>query len=294
MIEKKNMQNLLDISQITKCLHTIITTYIGDVLCQLPNGEVISVTEEEFMCGAYGTRRAESVYLLTFNIPHNFRFNYYPNLHSVYGVPIIKGSLKHLFAMSSVLKVPDINKWDMSRVIGMRGMFYKSKFNGYISQWNTSQVTDMSEMFRESEFNGDISQWDTSQVTHMCGMFDMSNFNGDISQWNTGQVTSTEGMFCGSKFDKDISHWDTGQVTDMRWMFGGSKFNGDISKWNTSQVTHVDGMFYGSKFNGYISQWNTSQVTDMCWVFFRGKKFNRDICQFFREFHNMLSDTDLV
>ena len=53
----------------------------------------------------------------------------------------------------------------------MRGVFYRSKFNGDISNWNVSNVKNMKYMFEFSIFNNDISNWNVSNVTFKLDMF---------------------------------------------------------------------------------------------------------------------------
>jgi surface protein len=62
----------------------------------------------------------------------------------------------------------DINKWDVSKVTNMNGLFFAERFNEFnqdISNWDVSNVTDMRHMFALCKsFNQDISKWDTSNI----------------------------------------------------------------------------------------------------------------------------------
>jgi len=65
----------------------------------------------------------------------------------------------------------DISKWDVSCVIRMDAMFFKSKFNQDISRWDVSRVRDMRDMFRKSCFNQDIPDWQPKALTNKDNIF---------------------------------------------------------------------------------------------------------------------------
>ena len=77
----------------------------------------------------------------------------------------------------------DLNDIDVSHIIDMSFLFYKSDFNGDISNWNTSSVMYMNGMFAWSKFNGDISNWNTSIVINMNRMFYNSPLSGYEPKW---------------------------------------------------------------------------------------------------------------
>ena len=160
---------------------------------------------------------------------------------------------------SSLIKVPDISKWDTSNVTDMKGMFGEcSNLSSLpdISKWNTNNVTNMSIMFCECTSLSslpDISKWNTNNVIDMMGMFgECSKLSSlpDISKWNTNNVTDMTAIFqlCSSlSILPDISKWKTNNLTNMRYMFfecSSLSSLPDISKWNTNNVTNMSYAFY--------------------------------------------------
>jgi hypothetical protein len=66
----------------------------------------------------------------------------------------------------------DVSKWDMSRVITMRGCFQESSFNADISEWDLSNCLSLYATFKKSKkFNRDISKWKFHKPVTMLEMF---------------------------------------------------------------------------------------------------------------------------
>ena len=65
-----------------------------------------------------------------------------------------------------------INKWDVSHVTNMEGLFYdKRTFNEDIGAWDVSSVTTMKDMFcTAAAFNQPLADWDVSKAKNMKGM----------------------------------------------------------------------------------------------------------------------------
>ena len=168
-------------------------------------------------------------------------------------------NMSHMFSnCSSLISLPDINKWETSKITNMNYLFF-----------GCSSLLSLP----------DISSWDTSNVIDMQWMFGRCSSLKelpDISKWNIGKVKDLNWMFCGcSSLEKlpDISKWNTENVTDMHCIFSGCSsltYLPDISRLNTKNVTDMNSMFFKCSSLSYlpdISKWDTSNVVNMSWMF---------------------------
>lgn len=101
----------------------------------------------------------------------------------------------------------NIENWDVSNVVTMRGMFFSVMLDQSINHWDVSNVTDMGYMFTNSSFDQSIDEWDVSNVERMDHMFLNSSFNQPIGDWDVQSVHDMRSMFNGSSFNQDISSW---------------------------------------------------------------------------------------
>ncbi|MBO5567087.1 MAG: DUF285 domain-containing protein [Succinivibrio sp.] len=176
-------------------------------------------------------------------------------------------SLKGLFRLSSRTneEFKGIEKWDVSKVTDMKGMFAFSMFNRDISGWDVSRVSDMSSIFMDCEsFNQPIGSWDVSHVTDMSLMFyGCKSFNGDLSQWDVSQVEDMNSMFLSAKtFNQPLEKWDISKVNDMKWMFkGASSFCQPLNKWNFTQDKKSLFMFLNSGMLPEYYPWAENEKT---------------------------------
>ncbi len=90
----------------------------------------------------------------------------------------------------------DVSNVDTSEITDMSFLFYENKtFNQDISKWNVSNVVNMQSMFYKSMFNQNISDWDVSNVVNMSYMFAFSYFNQPLKKWKPYNLTNCCGMF---------------------------------------------------------------------------------------------------
>ncbi len=109
-------------------------------------------------------------------------------------------------------------------VTSMNGMFDGAQSlvgNEHFNRWDVSKVTDMGGMFQNAtNFDGNISGWTVSKVTNMGFMFNgATKFNQNIGNWTVSNVTNMRDMFNGAtNFNQDISGWNVSNVTNMSFM----------------------------------------------------------------------------
>ena len=100
----------------------------------------------------------------------------------------------------------DLNFIDVSNVTSMVFLFSDI---GYvrdikIDKWDVSNVKDMEGMFRDCyAFDCDLSSWDVSNVRDMSYMFyGCESFESDLSSWNVWKVNDWKEIFTGSLMEQ--------------------------------------------------------------------------------------------
>src|SRR5690554_80790 len=189
-------------------------------------------------------------------------------------------NMKGMFKESESFNQP-LNRWDVSNVTDMSEMFQNTKlFNKSLNSWDVSKVTNMSAMFSEARaFNKSLNRWDVSNVTNMSGMFGYSKYNQPLSHWNVGNVTNMTEMFYGSRaFNQPLDNWDVSNVEDMSEMFKRSSFNNSLVNWKFKRGANLQQMFEESAFNHpSINTWDVSGVVNMEKMFHKAKVFNQSL-----------------
>lgn len=192
-------------------------------------------------------------------------------------------SMSFAFAGTTLDSIPNLNKWDVSKVKDMSGMFYNAiNFNQNISNWNVGNITSMEGMFsRAYHFNQPIGQWDVSKVTSMETMFnEATSFNQDIGNWDVQNVQSMRSMFRkAAAFNQPLNNWNVSDVLHLGYMFDEAlQFNQPLNKWKVSKVQEMDYMFHGdSSFNQPLDTWDVSNVKTMAYMFSMCYAFNQPL-----------------
>ena len=178
---------------------------------------------------------------------------------------------------SSLQEIPDISKWNIYKVVNIRGLFYGcSSLESLpdISKWNIDNVNDISEIFANCfslKKIPDISIWNTNNVEHMNNIFSFCSSLislPDISKWKTNNVIDMKNLFlgCSSLISiPNISKWDTNKIIDISGMFYGctslTKIP-DISLWKFNNNININNLFTNCKsVIDYpdISKWNLNK-----------------------------------
>ena len=81
----------------------------------------------------------------------------------------------------------DLNDIDVSAIVDMSHLFYKSNFNQDISKWDVSNVLSMESMFRGALFfDQDLSGWNVVKVSnskHFANIY-LSKYNSKMPKFN--------------------------------------------------------------------------------------------------------------
>ena len=142
--------------------------------------------------------------------------------------------------------IPPISSWDVSNVVGFKGVFADSEYATDESFGNIP--------YRTNQFNANLGGWTintgAASTVQMWDMFrGASSFTGaGIGAWNVAKVTDCEGMFDNAmSFNEDISSWNTNAVNWFTDMFKNAvNFDQDITGWPTGGTNNVNNMFEGA------------------------------------------------
>ena len=233
-------------------------------------------------------------------------------LTGVTDMPNFKGTVSthgFLRLAASITNIPNINKWDVSKIQIFRSMLREMPlFDGNIGNWNTRSATNFIAILAGSysvapygSFNNggsdSIKNWNTSNLIEMATAFGAQPlFNQEIGNWDVSNVTNmtslfqmpnvVQGIFNNAESDS-IKNWNTSKVTTMASLFYNQReFNQEVGLWNVSNVTNLRFMFasvgsFLGKFNNAgsnsIKNWNTSKVTDMSSTFQQLQYFDQEI-----------------
>lgn len=157
-----------------------------------------------------------------------------------------------------------IEKWDISGIKSMVGLFANITFNEHLNgivKWDVSHVTSMSYMFDKCKnFNLPIENWDVSSVKSMHSMFrGCENFNQPLNNWNVSNVRDMDSMFQNCyQLNQPLNNWNVSNAQNMAYMFSGCKsFNQPLNNWNISMVEEIQYIFDGCiNLNQPLHDWD--------------------------------------
>ena len=109
------------------------------------------------------------------------------------------------YGCSSLVTVPNMDKWNVSNVSNMELMFASATvFNQPLDGWNTGKVQSMQMMFAHAAaFNQPLNNWNTGSLVNMGQMFyGASSFNQPLGNWNLKSIAIVGGVqLSGSALD---------------------------------------------------------------------------------------------
>lgn len=193
--------------------------------------------------------------------------------------------MSELFSGCNYLESFNID-FDTSKVITMRGMFYKcSKLkNINVSSFNVTKTLDMSYMFSDCSniTSLDLTNFYTSNLQDVSHMFHgcQNIYRVIFPNLNTSKVRDMSYMFCNcnSLNSVNIDSFDTSNVESFSFMFSGCNNlkTIDLHNFITSKVKDMSHMFYECKNISVIDihNFDTSNVKSMQYMFGSNTAYN--------------------
>ncbi len=203
----------------------------------------------------------------------SYMFYYFYALEDISGVKDFDltnvNKLNYYFAITHLIHVDDLSKWNVSSVKEMYGFFE-----------DDSVLQDVS----------GLKNWDVSSVKILSSFFELCRVLRDVSpikDWNVSNVTDMRNLFrtCYALEEIDLSHWETNSLTDMAYMFAMLYMIDGSSpsslkrvilsdKFDTSHVTNMASTFYNVRTiedYSFLQYFDTSSVTDMSYIFYSNR-----------------------
>ena len=190
-------------------------------------------------------------------------------------------NMESMFGFCSIFKGKGLEKWNVSSVENMSGMFYKClKLNINFSNWDVSKVKTMESMFFDCKvFEGKgLEKWNLWNVEKLESIFyGCKKFNPDLSNWGNKlrKVNSALYMFhnCNIFQGKGLENWDISELTDMESMFENCiNFNANLQNWgykfnkNLSNMRYMFSNCVNFEGNG-LENWQVQNVKKMTSMF---------------------------
>ena len=198
--------------------------------------------------------------------------------------------LDDAFGACAISDISALANWDMSRCIGLSGVFGACSSLEDLSplaNWDTSNVLYMSKAFLGVSADiSPLSGWNVSKVSEFSQMFSdtpLSNLDA-LANWDTSSATKFDYMFqnCINLVDiEGLKNWNVSKGLLFNSMFSTCTKLEDISPladWDISRATSIGSMFYRIKASDIspLNNWDFSNNPTMTQMFYYSEAENPD------------------
>lgn len=129
------------------------------------------------------------------------------NLNGVFESLETEGSLGY---KKYKIKYINLNSWDTSGIIEMRGTFENCRdFEVFINEWDTSNVTNMKSIFNNSNLMFNISSWNVENLENAASAFSNAKVSCSLKDWKPIKLERALSMFIGCNAENiNIKNWE--------------------------------------------------------------------------------------